>query len=139
MMRRRRIRQYLPRLLGVGLASLVAGEARADPAPDYRANLFGDLGGFRPAFAQVGGTLTLTETSEAFANPYGGLRRGADYDGLTALTIQLDSNTALGWEGGLFNASVLQLHGENYSVRNIGALQVISGVEGDRATRLWEL
>ena len=118
---------------------LATGAARADPAPDYSANLFGDLGGFRQAFAKVGGTLHLTETSEVFANPYGGLQRGAGYDGLTTMTIQRDSKAAFGWEGGQFNASIVQLHGDNFSASHIGALQVISGVAGDRATRLWEL
>lgn len=121
----------------VGLAA-TASLAQADPAPDYSASLFGDLGGFRQSFAKVGGALNLTE-SEVFANSSGGLQRGADYDGLTTLTIQLDSKLAFGWAGGQFNASVLQLHGENFSARDIAALQIISGVEGDRATRLWEL
>lgn len=113
--------------------------ALADPAPNYSANLFGDLGGFRQAFAKVGGTLNVTETSEVFANPYGGLARGADYDGLTTMSVQLDTKPALHWEGGQFNVNLLNLHGENYTSRYIGALQTLSGVQGDRATRLWEL
>ena len=123
---------------GAALSAALAAPAFADPAPDYSANLFGDLGGFREAFAKVGGTLSVTESSEVFANPYGGLARGADYDGLTTLTVQLDTKPALHWEGGLFNVSLLNLHGENYSSRYIGALQTISGTQGDRATRLWE-
>ncbi|MDE3176230.1 MAG: carbohydrate porin [Pseudomonadota bacterium] len=126
------------RVVFVG-AAVIAGPARADSAPDYSANLFGDLGGLRTAFAKVGGQLNLTETSEAFANPVGGLQRGADYDGLTTLTVQLDAKTAFGWEGGQFKVSALQLHGEDFSARRLGALQVVSGVSGDRATRLWEL
>jgi porin len=121
------------------LAALFCGPALADPAPDYGADLFGDLGGLREALAKVGVTLGATETSEVFANPTGGLKRGADYDGLTTLTLQLDTNTAFGFDGGQINASLLQLHGDNYSAGYIGALQTISGVEGDRATRLWEL
>ena len=126
-------------LCGFLLAILSGGPAKADGPPDYSANLFGDLGGFRTAFAKIGGALNLNETSEAFANPFGGIRRSVDYDGLTTMTIQFDPKPLLGWEGGQFNISVLNLHGENYSTRNIGALQTISGVEGDRATRLWEL
>ena len=124
-------------LAGLALCALAA-PALADPAPDYSANLFGDLGGFREAFAKVGGTLNVTESSEVFANPTGGLARGADYDGLTTMTIQLDTKPGLKWEGGQFNVSLLNLHGENYSTRYIGALQTISGTQGDRATRLWE-
>ena len=123
---------------GVALAALLCAPALADP-PDYSANLFGDLNGFREAFAKVGGTLQATETSEVFANPVGGLRRGAGYDGLTTITVQIDTKAAFNWEGGQINASALDLHGDNYSLSNIGALQTVSGVQGDRALRLWEL
>ena len=123
---------------GAALSAALALPVFADPAPDYSANLFGDLGGFRQAFAKVGGTLSVTESSEVFANPFGGLARGADYDGLTTLTVQIDAKPALHWEGGLFNVSLINLHGENYNSRFIGALQTISGTQGDRATRLWE-
>ena len=53
--------------------------------------------------------------------------------------MQVDTKAAFHWEGGLFNVSLLNLHGDNYSTSRIGALQTISGVQGDRATRLWEL
>src|SRR6202041_2952921 len=33
----------------------------------------------------------------------------------------------------------LQLHGRNLSADNLYSLQTASGIEGDRATRLWEL
>jgi porin len=120
-------------------AALLSAPAWADDKPDYSANLFGDLGGFREAFAKVGGTLQATESSEAFANPTGGLKRGADYDGLTTVTVQVDTKPAFNWEGGLFNVSLLNLHGDNYTTSRIGALQTISGIQGDRATRLWEI
>jgi porin len=124
---------------GAAVACLLASPASADPATDYSALLFGDLGGFREAFARLGGTLNATESSEVFANAYGGLRRGADYDGLTTVTAQIDSKAAFGWEGGQFNVSVLNLHGDNFTPAYIGALQGLSGVAGDRSTRLWEL
>jgi porin len=124
---------------GAALATMISAPALADDAPDYSANLFGDLGGLREAFAKVGGKIQATEISEVFANPVGGLKRGANYDGVTTLTISVDTKDAFKWEGGTFNASLLNLHGDNYSVSNIGALQTISGAQGDRATRLWEL
>ncbi len=133
-----RNRRVLRRLICVAALSAAIVPARADSAPDYNANLFGDLGGLREAFAKVGGTLSLTESSEVFANPNGGLARGVGYDGLTTLTVQIDTRPALHWGGGQFNISLINLHGENYNSRYIGALQTISGVQGDRATRLWE-
>ena len=38
-----------------------------------------------------------------------------------------------------FNVSALQIHGRNLSADNLATIQTASGIEGDRATRLWEL
>ena len=46
---------------------------------------------------------------------------------------------AFGWYGGTFNVSALQIHGRNLSADNLLTLQTASGIEADRATRLWEL
>ena len=51
----------------------------------------------------------------------------------------MDTQRAFGLNGGLFNASALQIHGGNLSAANLGTLQTASGIEADRATRLWEL
>jgi porin len=112
------------------------------PVPAYletTPNLLGDMGGLRPWLARNGATLTLTETSEILGNLTGGTRRGFDYDGLTTATFQLDTAQAFGWEGGTFNASALQIHGRNLSADNLDNLETASGIEADRATRLWEL
>ena len=50
-------------------------------------------------------------------NVTGGARRGADYDGLTQAILQMDTQRAFGWYGGLFNISALQIHGRNLSDR----------------------
>jgi porin len=102
-------------------------------------NLFGDLGGLRPALNKVGATLNLQEQSEILGNLSGGRRRGFEYEGLTTGTLQLDTQPALGWAGGLFNVSGLQIHGRNLSADNLGTLQLATAIEADSATRLWEL
>jgi porin len=51
----------------------------------------------------------------------------------------MDTQRAFGWYGGTLNVSGLQMHGSNLSASNLGTLQTASGIEGDRATRLWEL
>ena len=51
----------------------------------------------------------------------------------------MDTQRAFGWNGGLFNASALQIHGGNLSATNLDTLQTASGIEADPATRLWEL
>ena len=101
--------------------------------------LLGDLFGLRPWLSHYGMSLNLQETSEELGNLSGGYRKGAVYDGLTTVLFQLDTQRAFGHYGGLFNASALQIHGTNFSATNLGTLQTASGIEANRATRLWEL
>ena len=101
--------------------------------------LLGDMWGLRSTLAKYGISFALQETSEVLGNVTGGAKRGAAYDGLTQMAVQLDTNRAFGWHGGTFNVSALQLHGSNLSSSNLLTLQTASGIEADRATRLWEL
>ncbi len=100
--------------------------------------LLGDLFGLRTKLSTYGISLAIQETSEILGNVTGGTRRGADYDGLTQVILQLDTARAFGLYGGLFNISALQIHGRNLSADNLQSLQTSSGIEADRATRLWE-
>ena len=117
------------------------------PAPGFfaglfapsRSNLLGDMGGLRPFLGNDGISLGLTETSEVLGNVTGGRRRGFDYDGLTEMSLGLDTQKAFGWEGGTFNISALQIHGRDLSTDNLLTLQTASSIEAERATRLWEL
>ena len=104
-----------------------------------RRYLLGDVGGLRPWLTKQGIDVCLQETGEVLGNATGGTRQGAAYDGLTAMSIQLDTKTAVGLEGGTFNVSALQIYGRNLSVKNLASLQIASNIEADRATRLWEL
>jgi len=97
------------------------------------------MGGLRALLSGYGMTLSVLETSEVLGNLTGGVREGFEYDGLTQLILQLDTQRAFGWYGGTFNASALQIHGRDLSADNLHTLQTASGIEADRATRLWEL
>jgi porin len=101
--------------------------------------LLGDLWGLRPWLSQYGLSLNISETSEVLGNPTGGINRGADYDGLTQMSLQLETEKAFHLYGGTFNVSALQIHGRNLSADDLGSLQTASGIEADRSTRLWEL
>lgn len=102
--------------------------------------MLGDMGGMRSFLSKNGMDLTIQETSEVLGNVSGGTRRGFEYDGVTTATLQLDTERAFGMHGGTFNVSGLQIHGRNLSNDNLGGpLQTASGIESDRATRLWEL
>ncbi len=145
----------LGKIAALGLCLLAAtpalgqtpdGSGPATPAPfdlwasiARNSNLFGDMGGIRTWLGQYGMTFNLTETSEVLGNLTGGVQQGFAYDGLTTATLQLDTQRAFNWYGGLFNVSGLWLHGNNLSANNLLTLQTASGIEGDRALRLWEL
>ncbi len=102
-------------------------------------SMLGDMWGVRPWLGQYGITLGIQETSEVLGNTSGGYNKGFDYDGLTQVLVQMDTQRAFGWYGGTFNVSALQMHGRNLSVNNLGTLQTASGIESDDKTRLWEL
>src|SRR5580658_2460257 len=85
--------------------------------------LLGDMWGLRTALSQYGLSLGVLETSELLGNATGGIRRGADYDGLTQAVLQMDTQRAFGWYGGLFNVSGLQNHGRDVTADDLGALQ----------------
>ncbi|WP_080962122.1 carbohydrate porin [Chromobacterium subtsugae] len=146
-------------LLGCGLQAAHAEEtdAAANPAdlpeadqaikakPDNqwtgwwnRSTLLGDMGGLRSALGRQGVTLGLTEASEYLRNVSGGVKYGGDYQGLSTLTLGLDTQRAGWWNGGSFNVSVLDIHGKAFTADHVGSIQSASGIEADRATRLWE-
>ena len=101
--------------------------------------LLGDMWGLRTELSKHGISLAIQETSEYLGNTSGGTKRGFEYDGLTQVLGQLDTQRAFGHYGGLFNISLLNIHGKNLSTDNLQTLQTASGIEADRATRLWEL
>ncbi|MDE2359311.1 MAG: carbohydrate porin, partial [Betaproteobacteria bacterium] len=117
------------------LHALPAAAADLDQAP----NLLGGLGGLRPTLAARGITLGLTETGEVLGNLSGGVRRGAEFDGLAQFSLAVDTSKAFGWPGGTFDLSALQIHGRSLSATNLDNLQTVSGISADRSTRLWEL
>jgi porin len=156
-------------IVGLGLAILLADSACATPPPvpvieeaqpsqpgqatnrtatslaDFVAQLrrsnylLGDMWGLRPWLSKYGMTLSILETSEVLGNVTGGVQRGFLYDGLTQGLLQLDTQRAFQLYGGTFNVSGLQIHGNNLSAQNLYTFQTASGIEADRATRLWEL
>ncbi|MDR3631279.1 MAG: carbohydrate porin [Desulfocapsaceae bacterium] len=104
-----------------------------------RPNFLGDMGGLRTVLGNYGITFGLTETSEVLGNTTGGLHRGFAYEGLTTMTLTMDTDKAFNWSGGTFNVSALQIHGRNLSADNLDNLQTVSGIEASDSTRLWEL
>ncbi|MEO8715929.1 MAG: carbohydrate porin [Acetobacteraceae bacterium] len=100
-----------------------------------RENLLGDIGGLRPALKRFGASLGLQETSEVLGNPTGGRARGVVYEGATELSLGVDLKKL----GGIFNISAFQIHGRGLSINDIDNLNLVSSIEADRSTRLFEL
>lgn len=103
-----------------------------------RTNLLGDMGGLRTALGKYGLTLTLLDLNEGFGNPTGGIKQGANYNGLTVMSLALDTQKGFGWEGGTANISAFQIRGRNLSSTNLLDLQTYSGIAAQPSTRLWE-
>ncbi len=119
--------------------SIGLGAPEAALAQATASNLLGPIWGARPWLGQYGVSFGLNEISEVFGNPTGGLHQGADYDGLTEMSVGIDLGRAIGLQGGTINVSAFQIHGRSLSQDNLDNLDTISGIEANRATRLWEL
>ena len=104
-----------------------------------RTNLLGGFGGLRTFLSNYGVTFGLQDTNEVFGNATGGVHTGAAYDGATLLSVGLDAQKALGWDGATFNISAWQLRGRNLSTDNLRVIQSATEIEAERSTRLWEL
>jgi porin len=125
-----------------GAAAKADADAGAADAPTGlwdRSNLLGDMGGLRTLLGAHGVTFNLQETSELYGNFSGGTKRGAAYDGATQFGLAVDTEKAIGLKGGQFFVDALQIHGHGITASNLSALQSVSGVEAEAATRLWEL
>ena len=82
----------------------------------------------------------IQDINEGFGNVSGGVRRGADYDGLTTVTIGLDTQKAFGLPGGTFNLSAHEHPRHAASATdNLHNLQTASGISAEATTRLWEI
>ena len=104
-----------------------------------RSNLLGDIFGLRTALDSYGISLGLTETSEVLGNPTGGRAQGAVYEGATEMSVGIDLDKAVGLPGGIFNASASQVHRRGLSLNNIDNLNIVSTIEAEPSTRLFEL
>lgn len=120
-------------------ALLTALAAPALAQQDDNAGLLGDWGGLRPELEAHGVTVGITDAENLLANVSGGVKTGATLQGVTTMTLDVDTGKAFGIQGGNFYVSALQIHGQQLSGPYLDNLQQANGDEGDNATRLWEL
>lgn len=101
--------------------------------------LLGDMGGFRTLLGHYGVTFNVTDSENLLGNYSGGINKGTTMQGLTTGTVQINTGTAFGLQGGTINASALQIHGRQLSSTYLSNLQTANGNEAENTTRLWEL
>lgn len=125
---------------GVSFCALFSALALPAAAQDAdTTGLLGNWGGLKPALANYGVTIGITDSENLLGNVSGGIKTGATMQGVTTMTMDVDTAKAFGIQGGTFHVSALQLHGHPLSQYYTGALQAANGNEGENATRLWEL
>ena len=134
-------------------ALLSLGQAQENPAPtssfvswleqDY---MLGDWGGLRTTLSKHGVDFEFFYAGSLPDNLEGGNRRGTLYQGGLLMTLDLDSQKLVGYEGGTFHASSLWLHGEkpfstfaDGSPNYVGDLNKVNLLDFPNAARLWEL
>ena len=125
--------------------SVPAKEAREAPAEakaadefDTSGKLTGDWGGKRTYLHNHGLDIDATENVEVIGNVSGGLKRGGLVEGRLELDANLDLEKMAGLNGLTAFASAYQLHGNGLTNGNLGNLMVVSNIEAQRATRLYD-
>jgi porin len=89
-------------------------------------------------FEGHGVKFSATYIADMMANPTGGLRAGATYEGRLNLAIDVDFAKLAKLEGLSFHANVFQIHGRGLSSNDIGNLMPVSSLDALPATRLYE-
>jgi porin len=132
------------RLSGFTRAASLAVLATALAAPacaqaQEETGLLGEWGGLKSALAARGVTVGIIDAENLLGNVMGGLKTGATMQGVTTMTLDIDTGRAFGLQAGTFHVSALQLHGRPLSGFYLDNIQGANGDEGENATRLWEL
>ncbi len=101
--------------------------------------LTGDWGGIRTVLSKKGMEFSMTYTAEVYGNPVGGAKRGAVFNGLLDLGLDIDLEKFAGWSGGKFHVGALYPHGESGTQKFVGELSTFSNIDSYDSTRLYEL
>jgi porin len=100
----------------------------------------GDPFGARAALAGIGVTFGAIYIGEGLGTVSGGIKRGAEADGLLELDFDTDLEKFLGWKGAAFHASGYQFHSTDaFTAKHLGSLITSSNIESFDSTLLYEL
>ncbi len=135
-------------------ASAADKETQAEAKPDVWREWMdgpyatGNWGGFRDRLEHAGVTFSGGYTTDLLGNPVGGQKKGfANFQWLE-LKLSFDLEKFIGWKGGRFVASVLDVAGQDLSSHYIGNFFTVSQLETSMNTfvlydlfleqRLWD-
>lgn len=93
----------------------------------------------RADFAEAGIRWRAIYTGDLLGNVSGGISRGTTFGGRLELGLQADLEKLIGWQGALFKASSLLIHGRGLSRDHLGNLLTVSNIEALPSARLFEL
>jgi len=114
----------------------VDGEAYSDSCPDPLIRHWAP----RADLEKIGVRACLNYIGEILGNPAGGVRRGAIYEGLLEMLVNLDLERIAGWSGAVFHVNAYQIHGRGLSANDLGNnLLIVSNIEAERTTRLFDV
>ena len=108
--------------------------ARADNDASNQSDFFTQV---HSATEQEGLTFPAEYTGEVFGNLSGGLKKGAAYEGLLKLSLQLDLTKAR-WNGATIYGSMLYPHGEGITDRYTGDFNRLSNIDAYDSVGLFE-
>jgi porin len=104
-----------------------------------RETLTGDWGGVRSQWRDAGVELGGNDIAETLSNPTGGIRQRTIYQGLVAISLNLDLEKIANWSGASFYTDTYQISGRGLSRNAIGNLLAVSTIEALPSTRLHDL
>ena len=119
------------------LTNAASSDFRRFMERDY---LLGDWGGWRTKLSQKGIDFEFFYGGSVPDNLDGGIRRGGVYQGALLMTLDLNSEKLVGYEGGQFHVGSIWLHGEKpFSDKYVGDLNKVNLLDFNNGFRLWEL
>ena len=96
-------------------------------------------GGERKNLQDEGIQLSLSYVAETLANPIGGVKQGAIYEGLVTGTVELDLEKLVKWQGATFHVDGYQINGRGLTQNYVGNILDVSSIEALPTTRLHDL
>ena len=111
--------------------------AAASDAPTF--GLTGDWGGVRTSLFNSGISISSNYTGEFISNVSGGKARGGILEGLFKLSLDVNLEKAVGWQGATFRVSTLTPHGSSPSAKFVGDSALVSNIDANDALRLVDL